>query len=147
MDPFTIAAGALGITDFAISSIDYLHNSITGLAEAKDVVEDVASNLKAIQCSLIALGELRISDNIIYTLAKQDLEKAGVPEAVNNCGEACDSFAKKLEQWTKHSSGTKFSLKDRFRVGVWNKEKIRTLRTQVQTCQSTVQFAVQSTQL
>jgi hypothetical protein len=37
MDPFSITVGALGITEFAISSIVQLHNFINGLAEAKEV--------------------------------------------------------------------------------------------------------------
>jgi hypothetical protein len=147
MDPFSITVGALGITDFAISSIGQLHDLINGLAEAKDVVQDVALSLEAIQLPLSALESLKISDSAVYATAKDDIEKAGVAKAVNNCGKACNDFTKKLEQWTKHSSTTKLSLRDRLSVGVWNKEKIRTLRTQVQSCQSIVQFAVESTQL
>jgi hypothetical protein len=110
-------------------------------------VQDIASSLEAIQRPLSALESLEISDSVIYAVAKGDIEKAGVPEAVNNCGKACGDFAKKLEQWTKHSSSVKLPLRDRLSVGVWNKEKIRTLRTQVQSCQSIVQFAVESAQL
>jgi hypothetical protein len=147
MDPFSITVGALGITQFAISSIVQLRDSIYDLAEAKEVVQDVASNLDAVRRPLAALGELSISDEATYTAAKEDLEKTGVVEAVNNCGQACADFTKNLERWTRHSSSTKLSLRDRLSVGVWNKEKIRTFRTQVRSCQAIVQFAIQSTQL
>ncbi|KAH7344304.1 hypothetical protein BKA66DRAFT_434342 [Pyrenochaeta sp. MPI-SDFR-AT-0127] len=147
MEPFSITVGALGITDFAISSITQLRDLINGLAEAKDVVQDVASSLEAIQRPLSALESLKISDSAIYSAAKEDIMKTGVAEAVNNCGKAWNNFTKKLEQWTKHSSSTMLSLRDRLSVGVWNKEKIRTLRTQVQSCQSIVYFAVGSAQL
>ena len=85
--------------------------------------------------------------NSKFPTAKEDLEKTGVAEAVNKCGQACADFTKKLEQWTKHSSSTKLSFRDRLSVGVWNKEKIRTFRTQVPSCQAIVQFAIESTQL
>lgn len=147
MDPFSITVGALGITDFAISSIVQLHNFIDSLAEAKDVVQDVNSNLEGIQHPLAALEALSLCDGATSSAAKADLKKTGVVEAVNNCGQACDEFTKNLKKWTKHSSTTKMSLSDRLSVGVWNKERIRTFRTQVQTCQATVQFAVTSTQL
>jgi len=39
MDPFSITVGALGITEFALSSIDRLCNFINALAEAKEVVQ------------------------------------------------------------------------------------------------------------
>jgi len=64
-----------------LSSIDKLCNFINGLAEAKEVVQDIASSLEAVQ--LAALEELKISDSATYAAAKEDLEKTGVPEAVN----------------------------------------------------------------
>jgi hypothetical protein len=111
------------------------------------VVQDIALNLEAIQRPLATLKELEISDQATHDKAEKDLEKAGVVEAVNNCGEACANFSKNLKQWTKHSSSAKLSLRDRLSVGIWNKERIRTFRMQVQSCQYTVQFAIESTQL
>jgi len=147
MDPFSITAGALGITGFAISSIVQLHDLIDSLAEAKTVVQDVASNLEGIQRPLAALDELKISNRAIADGVKDDLIKTGIAETVNNCGRACDDFTKNLEKWTKHSSTAKISLRDRLSVGIWNKERIRTFRTQVQSCQATVQLSVTSAQL
>ncbi|RJE23420.1 hypothetical protein PHISCL_04228 [Aspergillus sclerotialis] len=147
MDPFSITVGALGITEFAISSINHLRDFINSLADAKDVVQDIASTLEAIQRPLTALEELQISNNVTYAEAKSELEKTGVTEAVNKCGQACADFTKRLQQWTKHSNNIKLSLRDRLSVGVWNKEKIRTFRTQIQSCQAIVQFSIESTQL
>lgn len=147
MEPFSITASALGITGFALSSIDKLHELIVNLTEAKEVLHDITSNLEAVQRPVAALKDLRISDSATYATAKKDLEKTGVAEAVNRCGKACADFTEKLKQWTKHSSSTKLSLRDRLSVGVWNKEKICTFRTQIQSCQAVVHFAIGSTQL
>ena len=56
MDPFsiTVGHGALGITEFALTNIDKLCNFINGLAEAEEVVQDIASNLETIQLPLVA---------------------------------------------------------------------------------------------
>jgi len=147
MDPFSITAGALGITEFALASVGNLRDFINGLNEANDVVQDIRSNLEAIQRPLAALKGLNISDRMTYVAVKEALQKTGVAEAVNKCGKACADFTKKLEQWTKHSSATKLSLRDRMTVGLWNKEKIRTFRTQIQSCQAIVQFAIDIAQL
>jgi hypothetical protein len=147
MDPFSITVGALGITEFTLSSIDKLRGLINSLAEAKEVVQDIASSLEAIQRPLAALREVQFRDSAGYTAAKEDLDKTGVAEAVNQCGKACADFTTKLEQWTKHSSNSKLSIRDRLSIGVWNKEKIRTFRMRVQSCQAIVQFAIESTQL
>lgn len=147
MDPFSITAGAIGITGFATTSIAQLHSLVDNLSEAQDLVTDVASSLANIERPLAALEQLSISDESTSVAAKEDLRKAGVAEAVNECGNACNEFSKNLTKWTKHSSTAKLSLRDRLSVGVWNREKIRTLKMQVQSCEATVQFAVTSTQL
>ncbi|KAF7718608.1 Uncharacterized protein PECH_006338 [Penicillium ucsense] len=147
MDPFSITVGALGITQFAMNSISGLRNVVNSLDEAKDVLQDVTSGLEAIQRPLSALEQLQISDEQIYTAVKEDLESTGVAEAVNKCGQTCARFSEKLEKWTRHSSATKLSLRDRLSIGLWNKENIQTLKTQVYSCQATVQFAVTSAQL
>ena len=147
MDPFSITAGAIGITGFATTSIAQLHSLVDNLSEAQDLVTDVASSLANIERPLAALEQLSISDESTSIAAKEDLRKAGVAEAVNECGNACNEFSKNLTKWTKHSSTTKLSLRDRLSVGVWNREKIRTLKMQLQSCEATVQFAVTSTQL
>ncbi|KAJ5530738.1 Cytochrome P450 [Penicillium freii] len=147
MDPFSITTGVFGITGFALSSINNLRSLIDGLKEAEDVLQDVTSNLEAIQLPLSALRNLQISDSTTYDETEKNLEKTGVAEAVNNCGKACADFTKKLEQWTKHSSTAKLSLRDRLSVGLWNKEKIQTFRTRVSSCRAIVQFAIGSAQL
>lgn len=147
MDPLSITASAIGITGFAMTSIVELRTLIDDLSEAQDVVQDVAANLANIERPLAALEQLHISDGATSSAAKEDLRKAGVAEAVNMCGDACSDFSKNLTKWTRHSSATKLSLRDRLSVGMWNREKVRTLRTQVQSCEATVQFAVTSAQL
>lgn len=147
MDPFSITVGALGITEFATSSIIRLRNTINSIAEAKDVLQDIVSSLEGIERPLAVLEQLSVSDKATSIAAKEDLKKAGVTEAVETCGKACAEFTENLQKWTKHSSTTKLSLRDRLLVGVWNKEKIRTFRTRVQSCEATVQFSVMSTQL
>ena len=144
MDPLSITAAAVGITDFAISRIIELHDFINSIAEAKQEIHDAQSNLDNIHRTLIALGDLNISDN---AAALEDVNKTSVAEAVNSCGDACKRFSGDLKKWTKHSSVDHMPLRDRFVVNVWNKEKVRTFRTNLQGCQTTVQFAVTSCQL
>ncbi|OQE37119.1 hypothetical protein PENCOP_c010G00463 [Penicillium coprophilum] len=147
MDPFSLTAGAVGITAFALSSISNLRQLLDGLEEASNVLQDVKFNLEAIQRPLSALTDLQISDGKTYAETRKVLEETGVAEAVNKCGQTCAEFTKKLEKWTKHSSATKLSLRDRLSVGLWNKEKLQTFKTQVATCQAIVQLAIDSAQL
>jgi hypothetical protein len=45
MDHFSITAGAIGVTEFATTSIVQLHSLINSLSEAQDVVSDIAFSL------------------------------------------------------------------------------------------------------
>jgi hypothetical protein len=147
MDPFSITAGSIGITGVATASFVQLHTIISAFAEAHEEVRDISKTLQNIQLPLLALGQISISQQTITAAARDDLRKAGIAEAVNSCGDACARFSKDLERWTKHSGANKMSFRDRFLVGVWHKEKIRTLGTQLQVCSETLQLAVSSTQL
>ncbi|EED22759.1 hypothetical protein TSTA_062460 [Talaromyces stipitatus ATCC 10500] len=98
MDPFSITVGTLGITGFALSSIDHLRDLISSLADAKEVAQDIASNLEAIQRPLTALEQLTISDYAVYAEAKSDLENTRVAEAVNRCGQAQHKDALKRQE-------------------------------------------------
>jgi hypothetical protein len=142
MDPFSITAGAVGIAAFATSSIVQLHNLINSLPEADGLVADISSQLTNIERPLAALQQLGISNE-----SMEDLKKAGVPEAVEACNNACDEFEKKLAKWTSRSNTKKLSFRDRFTVGVVKKEQMRTLMTRLDSCGNTVQLAVESTQL
>lgn len=147
MDPLSITAAAIGIADVAISRVLQVHEMIESIAGVKEELQDISSGLAAIHRPLTALEQLVISDMNISTAAKDGLQRTGIAEAVNRCGDACEEFRKSLQQWTKHSTDARVSLRDRLAVGVWNKEKVCTFRTQVQSCQATVHFAVTTAQL
>lgn len=53
-DPFSITAGAIGITGFATTSVIQLRNLIDSLSEAQEV--DVAADLANIERLSAALG-------------------------------------------------------------------------------------------
>jgi hypothetical protein len=146
MDPLSITAATIGITAFALTSIKQLRNTINDVAEVKEVIEDVSTDLTGILAPLESLQELLVPGSDISAAARADLERTGVADAVNKCGDLCSDFAKRLAKWTKHSSGPKLSFRDRLTVSV-NKDKIHTLRVSLQSCQFRLMSAVQTTQL
>jgi N-methylhydantoinase B/oxoprolinase/acetone carboxylase alpha subunit len=147
MDPLSITAATIGISGAAIASIISVRNTINNIQDAEEVVGDIRTQLESIQRPLDSLKELRISDTGTLTASKNALVRSGVTEAVNDCGKACAAFDRKLQKWTKHSPDGKLSLRDKMTVGIWNKEKILTFKTRVETCQLSVQFAVSSVEL
>jgi hypothetical protein len=147
MDPLSITAAAIGISGAAVASIASVRNTISNIQDAEDVMGDIRTQLERIQRPLDSLETLTITTSGTLAASTEALTKSGVAEAVNSCGKACAAFDKKLQKWTRHSSDGKLSFRDKVTVGVWNKEKILTFKTRVETCQLSVQFAVSSVQL
>jgi N-methylhydantoinase B/oxoprolinase/acetone carboxylase alpha subunit len=147
MDPLSITAATIGISGATIASIASVRNTVNNIQDADEVVGDIRTQLESIQRPLDSLKELRITDTGTLTASKEALARSGVAEAVNDCGKACAAFDKKLQKWTKHSPEGKLSFRDKMTVGVWNKEKVITFKTRVETCQLSMQFAVSSVQL
>jgi hypothetical protein len=147
MDPLSITAAAIGITQFALSQIIQLHDTIDKLHAVKEELRDIHMDLGAIRFPLRALEDIVIENESGSRAAKEDLEKTGIAKAVNQCGDACKDFDKSLRKWTNHSTDTRLSARDRLVVGLWRKEKIATFRSRVKSCRETVHFAVASAQL
>lgn len=147
MDPLSITAATIGITQFALSQIIQLHDTIDKINAVKEELRDIYTDLRAIRSPLGALEDIVIENESESRAAKEDLEKTGIAEAVNQCGDACKDFDKSLRKWTRHSTDTHLSTRDRLVVGLWRKEKVSTFRSRVKSCRETVHFAVASAQL
>jgi hypothetical protein len=146
-EPFSIAAGALGITSLATTAPRQLYELINKFREAPAEVENIRTNLESYRRPLTALLDF-ISSDVSLVAAQDDLKQVGLVEAVNSCAYECDEFGKKLQRWTRHSPNSgQLSFWDKFLVGVAKKEKICTFSTQLQVCAGTVQLAVETVQL
>jgi len=147
MDPLSITSATIGISTAAIAGIVSLRNNLDTVRDAHDIVGDIRTQLDNIQRPLDSLKTLTVTDNDTLAVTKETLTECGVAKAVNDCGEACAAFNKKLQKWTRHSPEGKLSLRDKVALGFLNKEKVNTFKTRVTTCQSSVHFAVVSVQL
>ncbi|KAH7066500.1 hypothetical protein FB567DRAFT_542258 [Paraphoma chrysanthemicola] len=147
MDPFSITAGAIGIGGVATTAIAQLHTAIGGYSGAHQDVQNILLSLEQIQAPLAALERLTIPDAAATARAREDLRSTGVANSVNASGEACSKLTKDLKRWTRHSNADELSFRDRFLIGLWNREKISTLKMQLQSCAQTLHLAVSATQL
>ncbi|MCJ1312993.1 hypothetical protein MMC25_006669 [Agyrium rufum] len=103
MDPFRMTLGPLDISGFGLPIVSELRDVINGLTEAKEVVQGIALDLDAIQQPPNALEELKLSNSTMHAIASKPLEKTGIAEAINCCGQKDTDFGKNLTLWTKHS--------------------------------------------
>jgi hypothetical protein len=94
MKPFSIAAGDIGISGFAMNGFIQVRNVINGLSDAHALFKDINSGLENVECTLNALEQLEMSDESTSISAKGNLRKAGVADTVNSCADACNKFRK-----------------------------------------------------
>lgn len=109
-------------------------------------MNDIRQQLDNIRRPLDTLQTL-VLDTDECMAARQTLVQMGLGTAVNDCGKACEAFDRRLKKWTKHSDNDILTLQDKWSIGVWNRERMQTFRTRIESCQRTVHFAISSTQL
>lgn len=146
MDPFSITAGTLGISETSLAAIKTLRETIYGFQNAPDDVHTIRTVLEELEKSLDTLRNLGIADQETSEECKAALTQTHMVEAVNNCGAACEAFKERLKQWTSHSTEDKLSKRDSVKV-VWNKSAIADFKTKVQTWQGVVHLAVSTTEV
>jgi len=146
-DPFSVTAGAIGVSWGALSGISSLRQTLTDLKNAPYEVNDTMSSLKVTQDTLASLESLKVFDSLLSTRINANLEQAAIGETVKNCGEACRQFAKDLPKCTAHSSDSQMSARDRFSVGIWHRAQTERYKNQIQACKSSVVFATTSAQM
>lgn len=147
MDPFSITMGALGISETGLAAIKTLREATHGVMHASQEFREIRMVLGQTETSLNHLRGLEIGDRETSEACKAALKESGMVEAVNNCGKACEAFNERLQQWTRHSTKDEMSKRDQLSIGFWNKDSIAVFKTNVETCQQLVEFAVSTAQL
>lgn len=139
MDPLSITAAAVGISEVATSSLTGLLQLIRRIEGADEELRNISSGLEAVTMSLAALSEIRHED-------AEEFEKTKLKHVVDRCGQSCNQFRKFLNRWTIQS-GDKLSLRAKWSIGLFRRSQVESLKEQIWACQSTVQLAVTSTLL
>lgn len=135
VEPLSTAASVVGIIVPVMHGIRLLLTDIEKIADAPKTVARLKDDLHGFY---LALEGLKAVD-------PSELESLGVAQlslsAIKTCNEACETFRKDLQRWTKHSEDGKLSQWDRLVVG-YQDEKIKSMSKQFQNCKITLLSAV-----
>jgi len=104
MDPISVSSGVLTLVGFAFKSTVTLYTTVRSFrSQDRDVraLRDELSDLSKVLESLQQTAE---------TYATADLEGLKLP--LHRCGKACEEYGKIIERCTKHSDGSRPSLRD-----------------------------------
>jgi len=131
-----VAASAVGIATAALQSIQFLLNTIDNMKDAPNAVKTIKVDLQAVDPVLRQLDTALQGDNSQVVLSDE------IKSAVDNCDRACKAFQTLLDHWMKHSTGDKTFWMDRWRVGLFGQERIKTFKGQLNDCKSTLTVAL-----
>ena len=135
-DGLSVAASVVGIATAAVQSIQFLSIMIDNIKDAPDTIRNIKLDLQAVDPVLRSLYTASQSDGSQIVLG------AEVKSAVVNCNRACTDFQAFLGHWMKHSSEENTFWMDRWRVGLFGQERIKTFKGQLSDYKSTLTVAL-----
>jgi len=135
-DGLSVAASVLGITSAALQSVQYLSRTIDNIKGVPDVIKTIKVDLNAVE------PVLRQLDSALQGNASQILLAGEINSAVENCSRACTAFETQLGRWMRYSTEEKTFWVDRWRVGLFGQERIRTFKGQLNDCKGTLSVAL-----
>ncbi|PZD22954.1 hypothetical protein A1F96_10685 [Pyrenophora tritici-repentis] len=136
MDPLSITASVVGITTAALQSVQFLAKTIDNVKDAPDTVRSVSIDLQAVEPVLQNL------DKALQDGTSQIVLSNEIRYAVENCDRACKVFQSRVKHWTKHSTEDKMFWMDRWKIGLFGLEQIKTFRGQLSDCKGTLSVAL-----
>lgn len=131
-----VAASAINVAAAAIQSVQFLLRTIDNIKDVPDAVKNIKADLQAVE------PVLRQLDTALQGGDSQILLCDEIRSTVGNCDRACTAFRKLLDHWMRHSTGDKTFWMDRWRVGLFGQERIKTFKGQLDDCKSTLNVAL-----
>jgi hypothetical protein len=135
-DALSIIASIVGITTAALQSAQFLAKTIDNVKDAPGTVKDISADLRAVEPVLQSLNKALQDDPSQIMLSDQ------IKTAVENCDRACKAFQSQVEHWLKHSAEDKIFWIDRWKIGLFGQERIKTFKGQLSDCKGTLNIAL-----
>ncbi|OTA64150.1 hypothetical protein K449DRAFT_328007 [Hypoxylon sp. EC38] len=130
-DPFSIAAGVVGILAPTVHCTRVLLDDLQNISDAPEVVEDLKGDLRSVDLTLKSLRAVKEAE--WATASPSTLEQSKM--IITSCKDSCTKLKADLDRWTKHSSSGRLSWQDRATVGFWKQSRIKSMSKQLQKYQ------------
>ncbi|KAK0652400.1 hypothetical protein B0T16DRAFT_406119 [Cercophora newfieldiana] len=134
MDPFSIAAGVVGIVAPTLHCVRLLVKDLQNIADAPDAVKALTTDLQSVGLALASVQA--VTDPQWKSLG--DAVTAQSEAAITSCKTSCERFKTSLDRWTRHSTDGTLSWRDRATLGVFRQGHIKSISEQLQKCNITL---------
>jgi hypothetical protein len=135
-DPLSVVASVVGITTAALQTVQFLSQTIDNTKDVPDTIKSVRADLQAVEPVLHNLHTALQRDDSQIVLSDQ------IKPAVENCNRACTAFQSVLAQWMRRSTEDKIFWTNRWRVGLFGQDRIKTFKGQLNDCKGTLSVAL-----
>ncbi|OTA82916.1 hypothetical protein M434DRAFT_84320 [Hypoxylon sp. CO27-5] len=130
-DPFSIAAGVVGILAPTVHYTRVLLDDLQNIFDAPEVVEDLKGDLRSVHLTLESLRAVKEAE--WAAASPSTLEQSKM--IITSCKDSCTKLKADLDRWTRHSSSGRLSWQDRAIVGFWKQSRIKSMSKQLQKYQ------------
>ncbi|KAK3315725.1 hypothetical protein B0H66DRAFT_559601 [Apodospora peruviana] len=134
MDPFSIAAGVVGIAAPTLHCVQVLLEDLQNIADAPNAVKALTNDLQSVDLALVSVQAVTDSQWKLLGDAVTAQSKA----AITCCKTSCERFKTSLDRWTRHSTDGTLSWRDRATLGVFRQGHIKSVSEQLQNCNITL---------
>lgn len=123
MDPFSIAAGVVGIIAPTLHCVRLVIQDLQNIAGAPDAVKALTRDLQAVGLALASVQAVTDLQWISLGEAVAAQSKA----TITSCKISCERFKTSLDRRTWHSTDGTLSWRDRATLGVFRQGHIRSM--------------------
>lgn len=145
-DPLRITAGVVGITAVAITSIQSLMTFVRSIQQAPKSVEQINSDLGSLESAITSLSKAFSGRAPVSEALRSIVTDIKLADMINNCGDSCTAFEESLARWTKHTTPSHTSKRDRF-VIAFEDHAIGSFHSQLNACKQTLGIVINTSTL
>ena len=141
-DPFSIAAGVIGVLAPSLHLIRLLRDDLRNISDASSTVKTLGQDVDSVEAALKSLSGISQAQ---WTALGPDVVKQSTG-AIQDCTKTCEKFRADLQRWTRHSTTT-ISLRDRVKLGFFRQSEIKSLSQQLQKHQIALNLMISTANL
>ncbi|KAK4237154.1 hypothetical protein C8A03DRAFT_16260 [Achaetomium macrosporum] len=142
MDPLSVTASVIAVATAALQSAKALYDVVDGLEAAPQSVSQSTSLLSQTQTTLGTLTRT-LETNSAPGAVGSVLKEIELSKALESTKSVCQAFTAAMTRFTRHSTDSHFSKRDRFIVQ-FNESKIKRLNKDLADCQRTITMVLSS---
>lgn len=141
-DPFSIAAGVVGVLAPSLHLIRLLRDDLRNIADASSTVKSLGQDVDSVEAALASLNAISRAQ---WTALGPGVVEQSVG-AIQDCTKTCETFRAGLQRWTRHSTAT-LSLRDRVALGFFRQSEVKSMSQQLQKHQIALNLMISTANL